>query len=104
MVKRVISIIAVALLLGMYAATMVCAIMATPNSQNMFLGSLVLTIVIPIILWVFLALYKRAHRDDDKNISISEMRKYRKRIKNGESPEKIAKEIEEKYNTTTKEN
>jgi hypothetical protein len=58
-----------------------------------------MTIIAPVVLWIFMALYQRAHKDDDKNITMTEMRRYRKRIKQGESPEKIAKEIEEKYKT-----
>lgn len=97
MVKRIVALIAVVLLAGMYIATFVCALLATPASKSMFLGCLVMTVIVPILLWVFLALYKRAHKDDDRNITMAEMRKYRKRIRQGESPEKIAKEIEEKY-------
>ncbi len=102
MVKRIVALAAVVLLAGMYIATLVCAVLATPTAKSMFIGSLVLTVAVPIILWVFMALYKRAHRDDDKNISVSEMRKYQKRIKQGESPDKIAKEIEEKYDIKEK--
>ncbi len=98
MAKRIISIVAIVILVGMYIATLVSAALATPNSKSMFMGCLVLTVVVPIILWVFMALYKRAHANDDKDISLSEMRKYKKRIKKGESPEAIANEIEEKYN------
>jgi uncharacterized protein YacL len=102
MVKRIVALAAVVLLVGMYIATLVCAVLATPEAKSMFVGSLVLTVAVPVILWVFMALYKRAHRDDDKNISISEMRKYQKRIKQGEAPDKIAKEIEEKYDIKEK--
>ena len=99
MVKRVISIICIVILGGLYIATFVCALLATPAAKNMFMGSLILTVLVPIFMWIFMALYKRAHMDDDRNISMAEMRKYRKRMKQGEDPEKIAKEIEEKYET-----
>ncbi len=98
MAKRIISLAVVVLLIGMYIATMICAILSTPATKGMFFGSLMLTMIVPIVLWIFLAVYKRVHKDDDKNISMSEMRKYKKRIKQGEAPEDIAKEIEEKYN------
>ncbi len=98
MAKRVISILTVVILVGMYIATLVCAILATPAAKTLFVGSLVLTVTAPVVLWIFMALYKRAHKDDDKNITASEMRKYKKRIRQGEAPDKIAKEIEEKYN------
>ena len=47
------------------------------------------------MIWIFLKVYEVAHRND--GISVSEMRKINKRLKKGENPEKIAKEIEEKY-------
>ncbi len=98
MAKRIVSLALVVVLIGMYIATMICAILSTPETKGMFYGSLIMTMVVPIVLWFFLGMYKRVHKDDDKNISLSEMRKYKKRIKQGESPEDIAKEIEEKYN------
>ena len=106
MVKRVIAFTGIGILAGMYIATFVCALLATPATKQMFMGSLILTVVIPIITWFFLMMYQKAHQNDDKNISMSEMRNYKKRMKNGESPEQIAKEIEEKYNIKeeTKEN
>ncbi|MCR5822914.1 MAG: hypothetical protein K6G60_00625 [Lachnospiraceae bacterium] len=105
MVKRIIAVATVVILLGMYGATLICAILSTPATKNMFLGCLILTLVVPVVMWIFLALYKRAHADDDKNITMAEMRRYKKRMKNGESAEAIAKEIEEKYNIKeTKEN
>ncbi len=99
MAKRIISIIAVVILAGLYIATMISAILTTPATKSLFIGSLTMTIIAPVVLWIFMALYRRAHKDDDKNITMTEMRRYRKRIKQGESPEKIAKEIEEKYKT-----
>ena len=51
--------------------------------------------MVPIILWSFLRMYELAHPKD--GMSASEMRKINKRIKAGEKPEDIAKEIEEKY-------
>ena len=51
--------------------------------------------MVPIILWSFLRMYELSHPKD--GMSASEVRKINKRVKAGENPEKIAKEIEEKY-------
>lgn len=69
----------------------------------MFMASLVATVIIPIVLYIFIALDKIARRNVPEGISLKEMRQYNKRIKNGEDPEKIAKEIEEKYGVTEEE-
>ena len=45
-----------------------------------------------------------AHANDDKQITMEEMRKYNKRLKQGEDPEKIAKEIDERYGVNENEN
>ena len=59
------------------------------------MASIVVTILVPMLLWMFIKMYEMAHKND--GISMGEMRKINKRIKSGENPEDIAKEIEEKY-------
>ena len=61
------------------------------------MASLVATVLIPIVLYIFIALDKWAKRNAPEGMSLKEVRQYNKRIKNGEDPEKLAKEIEEKY-------
>ena len=95
MVKRIIAFIGIGLILLMYGLTAVFAFLAKPETNQLFLASMVMTFIVPVVLWAFLKLYEVAHRDD--GISISEMRNINKRLKNGENPEQIAKEIEEKY-------
>ena len=95
MIKRIAAWIGIGLLVVMYLLTAVTSVMARPEANGLFMASLVLTLVIPIMLWIFIKLYEVAHRND--GISMSEMRKINKRIKAGEDPEKIAKELEEKY-------
>ena len=80
----------------MYLLTIVAAVLARPETMGLFMASSVLNIMIPIILWSFLRMYEMSHPKDG-SMSASEMRKINKRIKAGENPEKIAKEIEEKY-------
>ena len=93
--KRIAAWIGIGLIAVMYLATIVTAVTARPEANAFFMASIVATILIPILLWMFLKMYEMAHKND--GISISEMRKINKRIKNGENPEDIAKEIEEKY-------
>lgn len=95
--KRIMAWIGIILLLGVYIATFICALTTSPATKNMFMACIGATIVVPVVFWVFLKMYEHAHENDGKEISASEMRKYNKRIKKGESAEEIAKEIEERY-------
>ena len=95
--KQIAAIIGLLLIVGMYVASFVFALLAKPGAEGMFMASLVATVIIPIVLYIFIALDKVARRNAPEGISLKEMRQYNKRIKNGEDPEKVAKEIEEKY-------
>ncbi len=95
--KQIFAAIGLLLLVGMYVLSIVLACFAKPGAEGMFMASLVATVIIPIVLYIFIALDKWAKQNAPEGISLKEMRQYNKRIKNGEDPEKVAKEIEEKY-------
>ena len=93
--KRIAAWIGLGVIVVMYLITIVAAVLARPETMGLFMASIVLTIMIPIIIWSFLRMYEMSHPEG--SMSASEMRKINKRIKSGEKPEDIAKEIEEKY-------
>ncbi len=93
--KRIAAWIGIGLIVGMYGLTIVAAVTAREETMGLFMASIVVTILVPLLMWLFLRMYELAHKED--GISVSEMRKINKRIKAGENPEDIAKEIEEKY-------
>ena len=95
--KQILAVIGLLLIVGMYVVSIVFACMAKPGAEGMFMASLVATVIVPIVLYIFIALDKWAKRNAPEGISYKEMRAYNKRIKNGEDPQKVAKEIEEKY-------
>ncbi len=95
MVRRIIAWIGIGLIVLMYLITAISAVLAKPETNQLFMASVVMTIIIPVVIWAFLRMYEVAHRNN--GISMSEMRKINKRLKKGENPEQIAKEIEEKY-------
>ena len=95
--RQIFAAVGLLLLVGMYVISLVLALMAKPGAEGMFMASLVATVIIPIVLYIFLALDKLARRNAPEGMSLKELRQYNKRIKNGEDPEKLAKEIEEKY-------
>lgn len=95
--KQIVAVIGLLLLVGMYAVSIVFACLAKPGAEGMFMASLVATVIIPIVLYIFIVLDKMARKNAPEGMSLKELRQYNKRIKNGEDPEKVAKEIEEKY-------
>ena len=57
-IKRVAALTGVVLLVGLYAATLVSACLATPATKNLFLASTVATVMIPILLYALQLIYK----------------------------------------------
>lgn len=64
-IKQILAILGVILLLGLYLSTFFCAISSSPNFMDLFLASLIATIIIPVLLWAFLHLSKVFHPKDD---------------------------------------
>ncbi len=95
--KQIVAVVGLLLIVGMYVASFVFALMAKPGAEGMFMASLVATVIVPIVLYIFIALDKWAKKNAPEGMSLKELRQYNKRIKNGEDPEKVAKEIEKKY-------
>ncbi|MBQ8800156.1 MAG: hypothetical protein IJZ55_11390 [Lachnospiraceae bacterium] len=95
--RQIFAAVGLLLLVGMYVVSFVLALMAKPGAEGMFMASLLATIIIPILIYGFLVLDKWARKNAPQGMSYREVRKYNKRLKNGEDPEKLAKEIEEKY-------
>ena len=54
--KRILALSGVILLVGMYAATLVLAVMNNKNFMNLFIASVFCTIAVPIIIHLFLML------------------------------------------------
>ncbi len=54
---RVVAIICVVLLLGMYVATFISALMAKPYSNGMFLGCVLCTVFVPIFLHILMRMF-----------------------------------------------
>ncbi len=52
--KRVLALIGIALLLGMYVALLILAILGSPETYNMFIGCVAATVAIPILLWLLI--------------------------------------------------
>jgi len=95
--KQILAILGLLILVGVYAASFLCAIFARPETMGMFMASLALTIIVPILMYLLLLMMK--NREGKKGeMSYTEFKSYNKRLKQGEDADKLAAEIEEKYN------
>ena len=65
-VKQAAALIGVALLLLMIIATLVVACLKFEGSANVFKGLICCDIAIPVLLWFYLYLLKRASKTDDE--------------------------------------
>lgn len=68
--KRILAIIGVVLLLGMYAATFIFALMNSPTSANLFMASLIATIIVPVLIYGYSLVYK--YLKNRRQISLQE--------------------------------
>jgi Na+/melibiose symporter-like transporter len=65
-VKRIAAIVGIVLILSLYALSFISALFATEYSHGLFAASVFSTIVIPIMVWWFITIYKWVHRNDKK--------------------------------------
>lgn len=63
--KRILALIGCILLCLMYISTLVFAIIDSPAAMGLFKLSIALTILIPVLLYVFLLFYRLNHKNDD---------------------------------------
>ena len=57
-IKMIVALVAVVLLVGLYVATLISALLVTPATKELFLASTVATVMIPILLYVLQLIYK----------------------------------------------
>ena len=64
--KQVAAMICVVLLVGMYVATLIVALLDFPGWDRLFQACLVATIGLPILLWIYIWLYQqiRARKEE----------------------------------------
>lgn len=64
--QKVLAIIAICLLVGLYITTLVTALIGSPAAIELFKVCVVATITIPILLWIFISIFKRVKSDVDE--------------------------------------
>ena len=63
--KRIIALAGAVLLIVMYIATLIFALIDHPVAHNLFVGSLVCTGVLPVLLYLYMLLYKLSNKNDE---------------------------------------
>lgn len=76
-IKQVVAIIMCVLLVGMYVASFVAAIFAKPQAHGLFMASVGMTIMIPLLLYAYTIIYRVIHPEVHKEDEMYEdMEKY----------------------------
>lgn len=57
-IKRILSILVVLVLAGMYLATFIFAMIDSPDAFECLKISVGLTIIIPVLLWIYLSMFR----------------------------------------------
>ena len=61
-VKRISAIIGIIAILSLYLVTLLLAIFASDKAPGLFMASAFCTVIIPIMIHLFLAVYERVHK------------------------------------------
>ena len=60
--KQLLALLVVILLLGLYALTLVFALMKSPAAQDLLLASLYATVILPVLIYAILLVYNGENR------------------------------------------
>lgn len=63
--KRVFALIGVILLIGLYGMTIVCAIFDNSDTMVYLKASIVATVMLPTLLWIYMFIFKLLKKDDE---------------------------------------
>lgn len=66
--KRVFALIGVILLIGLYGSTIVCAIFDNSATMIYLKASIVATVMLPSLLWIYIFIYKLCNKDNDDKL------------------------------------
>ena len=72
--RRIMAIIGIIILVGLYVTTLLLAVFGNENTTPWFMASIAATLVLPILLWVYGWIYKRLKTDMDDVRNKTEIR------------------------------
>jgi len=62
--RQILAIIGIIILVGMYIATIICALSANENFMSMLLASIYASAVIPVLIWAITFIFHLVKKDD----------------------------------------
>ena len=65
--KRILALITVVILVVLYAATLVFAMIDSPWAFSMFKTCIGMTVVLPVLLYIYFWIYKVLNKDSDEH-------------------------------------
>lgn len=65
-VKRIMAIVGIVLLLGLYIVTFIVAVAGGEGTGQLFTACIVATVVIPVLIYVYTWIYKLVKKDADE--------------------------------------
>ncbi len=71
-VKRIAAIVGLVLFASLFLITLISAFFASEKAPGLFMASLFSAIVIPIMIWAFMLVYRLVHRNDPSTDPASE--------------------------------
>lgn len=90
-IKRILAAIGAVLLIGMYASTLIFALIDHSATKGLLKASIACTIILPVLLYAYTLVYKltRGDQKDDRNSSSEDpAKKDQDTIKTDQTPEK----------------
>ncbi|MGN0141926.1 MAG: hypothetical protein ACI4AD_06830 [Roseburia sp.] len=78
-VKQILALLGVILLIGLYAATLICALSGSDNYMNLLMASVYATVIVPVLIWAYTFIYRllKTHYGKDENDASTEDEKTR---------------------------
>ncbi len=73
--KRIFAIFGIIILIGLYAATLIFALLDSPQTYDCLKISIGLTILIPVLLWIYMAMFKFMEQRKNSNTDASNGKK-----------------------------
>jgi len=70
--KRIFAILGIVILVGMYIASLIFALIDSPWAMDCLRVSLGLTIIIPILLWIYIAMFRYMDQKKKENNDFEE--------------------------------
>ncbi len=63
--RQILAIIGILILVGMYAATIICALSSNENFMAMLMASIYASVVIPVLIWAVTFLFGLFHKNNN---------------------------------------